>query len=146
MNFNFKPIVILTFIGLILLFGNGCQLAPVIVLWNGGTSELKIENPDRKLTLVKPKTKHKLSLSKSEVSFSAKDYSLVLIQNGKRLGYRVDFQSLRQLQTLRFHRIDFQIDDESKIYVLRVDNLNFNIASNQPAGFPAIPTTLDELH
>lgn len=76
---------------------------------------------------------------------SGEKYDVVLRKNGKRLGYKIDFLTLRNLQEFRFLRINFEITDKNEVYVLKVDSLKFDPLTNQPSGFPLSPTFLEEL-
>lgn len=75
---------------------------------------------------------------------SGEKYDVVLRKDGKRLGYKIDFLALRNLQEFRFHRIDFEITDKNEVYVLKVDSLKFDPSTKQPSGFPLSPFFLEQ--
>jgi hypothetical protein len=125
-----------------ILFGQGCQMAPVLVLWNKSSSELIIEWPNKNPAAIKSNSTHKLPITPMDIS--GKEYSFVINRNGQRLGYSIDFASLRKLEELRFHRADFQFEENGKIYLTSLDGQKFDILTNQPSRFPSEPILISE--
>jgi hypothetical protein len=142
MKTSIKSVFLLGLFGMLLLVTNGCQLAAVLILWNESNSELQVERPNEHPLFIKSKAKHKLPFEGVDVL--GQKYDVVIQKDGKRLGYKISFLTLRQLQKFRFHRIEFQIDDKNEIYVLKVDSLTFDALANQPSGFPVSPVLLEE--
>jgi hypothetical protein len=120
-----------------ILFVNGCELAPVFVLENNTSTEIQIEFPDKTTKAVGCQSKSKLSLKQmiEPSRIAGERCSIIVLRNGQRLGYFIDRPNLKVFRQ-HFHRADFQLNEDGKISLIKLDRQRFDTDSNQPSGFP----------
>lgn len=138
-----KTILLALIVASIFSLGSGCEVAPVLMLWNRTNSELRVEREKQKPISIDINSRHKLPVG--GIWTLGDKYDFVLGKDHKRIGYKIDFLALKQLQKFHFHRIDFELNDNNEVYVLRIDNLKFDPSTNQPVGFPMTPAFVKDL-
>lgn len=133
----FAFVVLLT-----LLLGQGCQFAPVFVLWNSSPSDVTFKWDDKKNVTLKCGSKHRLPNHPTEIS--GREFDSVIFWKEQQLGYVIDFENLVKSETVHRHRYDFQLEDDGKIYLVNPKGYKYGILTNQPQGFPLEPVLISK--
>jgi len=127
----------------------GCQYAPVFVLWNNSSSDAKIEWYNEETVTLKSHSKHKLQNIPTEVA--GRKFSAVIIWKGQRYGYVVEYEDLFKFENAYLHsenqllyeneyrhRHDFQLEEDGKVYLMDPKGYKYGVLTNQPSGFPGL--------
>jgi hypothetical protein len=126
----------------VIFLGQGCEMAPVFVLWNNTSSDAKIEWYNGEAKTLKSHSKHKLQNIPTEIA--GRKFSAVILWKGQQYGYVLDFESLFNSETVHLHRHDFQLEEDGKVYLLNPKGQKYGILTNQPPGFPLEPILISE--